>query len=399
LIRVRDNRLLSIDALRGIAALMVLFYHNLSPYVLDWKASQPARYWAGFPVLMLYSGVHLFLVLSGFCIHLRFARQRPPRRIDFTAFWRRRLHRLYPPYVAAVFFGVLLVTASTRLLPGPPPLPAGYAGWRALGLDIGAHLLMLQLFWAETFSGLYNGPLWSLALEEQLYALYAPLLRLRRHLGWEGMIGWTLAVTLVWRIVAIFNPWHRGLPLLPPIDVPRPWTLDLRGMIWLSVGPARWFEWALGAFAVEAHCGNLDLPRLARHPMIGGALLVAASLASLHPLGWIVNDMLFAGGYFVLLNAFCRVEKERPGELRENSLVVALASVGLWSYSLYLTHAPVLRSTHNLLNATPWRDSPLLHAILPLLAALAVGRAFFAVVERRFLSASRAAHHEESRPA
>ena len=40
-------------------------------------------------------GVPRFFVISGFCIHLRWARE---GRIDYRDFWRRRVRRLYPPY-------------------------------------------------------------------------------------------------------------------------------------------------------------------------------------------------------------------------------------------------------------------------------------------------------------
>jgi peptidoglycan/LPS O-acetylase OafA/YrhL len=384
-----------VDALRGIAVLMVLAYHNLSPYVIDQSGKNPVLYWAGFPILLGYSGVHLFLVLSGFCIHLRFARQRPPRRIDFGAFWRRRIRRLYPPYVAALLLSVAVVMATAQALPGPHPLPVWYPGWRVFGLDVTAHLFMLQVFRADWFAGLYNGPLWSLALEEQLYALYAPLLRLRRYGGWERMLGATLAVSILWRAAAIFNPWHRCLPLLPPMNAPHPWTFDLARMLPLCLGPARWFEWALGALAAEAYCGNVALPRWSRSPLLGVLSLAAAAPAMTNPLGWIVNDALFAGGYFVLLNALCRREKEHPEALRENRAIAALAGVGLWSYSLYLVHAPVLRATHNLLDGSPFGDRALLHATLPIAAALGAGRLFFLAVERRFLFSSPATGREE----
>jgi peptidoglycan/LPS O-acetylase OafA/YrhL len=384
-IRPSNQRLISVDALRGIAVLSVLFYHNLSPFVMGQQGKNPWLYWAGFPLLLGYSGVHLFLVLSGFCIHLRFARQRPPRAIDFGAFWKRRFHRLYPPYVAAMFLGIGFVLLSGWINVRSHGQPFHFPPAQAFGINVLAHLFMLHIFTAVTFAGVFNGPLWSLALEEQLYLLYAPFLWLRRHGGLESALGISFALTLAWRIIVIFNPWHPGLPLLPPLSVPKPWIFDLSNMIALCLGPARWIEWCLGALAVEAYCGNVKLPRWCRDPRVGTAFLVLAAPALFHPLGWVFNDLLFSMGYFIWLNHLCGWEKERPHDLPSRALLASLAGVGLWSYSLYLLHAPVMTSVHNLLNATGLLNRPLFHAALPPLASLIVGWTFFQLVERHCL--------------
>src|SRR5688500_7189677 len=102
-----STRLRSIDALRGIAALGVVVYHaveqgkqalpnNLLEYPL--RAIQ-------FISSFGYIGVFLFFVISGFCIHLQWARSRAAGHepdIRFGPFWKRRLRRLYPPYLIAL---------------------------------------------------------------------------------------------------------------------------------------------------------------------------------------------------------------------------------------------------------------------------------------------------------
>jgi peptidoglycan/LPS O-acetylase OafA/YrhL len=381
-----NNRLLSVDALRGIAVLSVLFYHSLSPFVIAQQGKNPWLYGAGFPLLLGYSGVHLFLVLSGFCIHLRFARQRPPRTLDFGAFWKRRFLRLYPPYVAAMLLGIGLVLLTGWIYTRSHGQPSQSPPAQAFGLNILAHLLMLHIFTAVTFAGVFNGPLWSLALEEQLYALYMPFLWLRRHWGLEAAVGVALTVTLSWRIVVIFNPWHPGLPLLPLLEVPHPWVFDLKNMIALCLGPARWIEWCLGALAVEAYFGNVELPKWCYNPWVGALFLLMAAPALFHPFGWVFNDLLFGLGYFIWLNHLCRWEKERPNDLSTHSLMAPLAGIGLWSYSLYLLHAPVMTSAHNLLATVPLVNRPAFHAVVPLAVALLVGRLFFRGVERHFLN-------------
>jgi peptidoglycan/LPS O-acetylase OafA/YrhL len=103
------SRLISIDALRGAAALAVVFFHATSQARFVGTAGTPR--WIGVPVATVisygYIGVYLFFVISGFCIHLRWAKAKAAGRepsIDFFAFWKRRIRRLYPPYLIAMCF-------------------------------------------------------------------------------------------------------------------------------------------------------------------------------------------------------------------------------------------------------------------------------------------------------
>ena len=64
-----------------------------------------------------YIGVFLFFVISGFCIHLQWAKsqaQGQPQSIKFGAFWKRRFRRLYPPYLIALALFLLMAAAIDR---------------------------------------------------------------------------------------------------------------------------------------------------------------------------------------------------------------------------------------------------------------------------------------------
>ena len=93
-----SGRLLSIDALRGIAALGVVLYHavlqttNAVPHNLFKWPVKLIQFLSSFG----YVGVFLFFVISGFCIHLQWARARAagePQEIQFSSFWKRRIRR------------------------------------------------------------------------------------------------------------------------------------------------------------------------------------------------------------------------------------------------------------------------------------------------------------------
>ena len=112
------SRLVSIDALRGIAALGVVLYHA----VHQTGSAVPDNLFR-YPVKLIqflssfgYIGVFLFFVISGFCIHLQWAKTRAAGetpRINFGSFWKRRIRRLYPPYVITLA-GFLVMMASRR---------------------------------------------------------------------------------------------------------------------------------------------------------------------------------------------------------------------------------------------------------------------------------------------
>src|SRR5262249_42805218 len=114
------SRLVSIDALRGAAALGVVFYHAIQ----QTRNAIPANVlkWPALFIQSLssfgYIGVFLFFVISGFCIHLQWTKTQATgnnETIKFGAFWKRRIRRLYPPYLIAFGFYLLFAAFTTGL--------------------------------------------------------------------------------------------------------------------------------------------------------------------------------------------------------------------------------------------------------------------------------------------
>jgi peptidoglycan/LPS O-acetylase OafA/YrhL len=115
-----SRRLLAVDALRAVAALMVLLLHSPLNVVTDPLALQLV-----FPLAVIGgSGVGLFLVISGFSIHLRWA-ARPDANHQFSlrGFWARRFWRLYPAYYVALALSIVLLVLAGggRFLAEPSP--------------------------------------------------------------------------------------------------------------------------------------------------------------------------------------------------------------------------------------------------------------------------------------
>jgi peptidoglycan/LPS O-acetylase OafA/YrhL len=115
--------LLFLDGLRGLAAFYVMVGH--ARWLL-WEGysggfqKHPASYSALEKAMMYFfslfkyghEAVLFFFVLSGFVIHLRYARriteQGIAAKFDWAAFVWRRARRLYPPLLAAIGLVLLL---------------------------------------------------------------------------------------------------------------------------------------------------------------------------------------------------------------------------------------------------------------------------------------------------
>src|SRR5258708_5608347 len=116
-----DTRFL--DGLRGLAAFYVLMHHAVRLAQNEERVN--SRSWTlALKVLGIifhhgHAAVIFFFVLSGFVIHLRYARQLrddPLRaRFNWTEFVVRRARRLYPPLIAALAITWLCDLAARRL--------------------------------------------------------------------------------------------------------------------------------------------------------------------------------------------------------------------------------------------------------------------------------------------
>jgi len=154
-VRFRHHAVL--DGLRGIAVLMVVVTHFAS--------LSPANYHYFNPGLL---GVDIFFVLSGFLITSILLQEFETRQsINLKRFYVRRFLRLMPAYWACVLF--MHFVGPHWLSPGEAE-PAG-------SLRNLFFALIYMTNWQEVY-GAYFGVfthLWSLAVEEQFYLIWAPL--------------------------------------------------------------------------------------------------------------------------------------------------------------------------------------------------------------------------------
>ncbi|MGH1587845.1 acyltransferase family protein [Methylobacterium phyllosphaerae] len=165
---VPAGRWIALDAMRGLAALLVVLYH------LRWN-------WHGYDLLPVRHGfyaVDFFFVLSGFVMAATYGGMRTSG--DFIRFAVKRAGRLLPLHFAALAAFVLLelafALADRAGFPSGRPVFEGFTGVTPLLAQATMTFgLIPGLDW------LWNHPCWSIAVEFWTYMLFGlTVLALRR---------------------------------------------------------------------------------------------------------------------------------------------------------------------------------------------------------------------------
>ena len=368
-----SSRLFSVDILRGIAILGVLLSHCF-PHEPVFRHLGESTPWFGFLGVILAQGVHgvpLFFVISGFCIHLSWARRAADGAFgqpNFLEFWRKRLRRLYPAYFLVVCLGMTMVLVSWML--GRAhfyPIPKG--PW--IAVDFAAHATMLHGFHPLLDHGGGNPPLWSLAREEYLYLMYFVLLAGRRRISIQTCTLAVMGLGLAFpRFAAFF------------IREDSPYHAIIR-----SSAVVLWIQWSLGAVAAEAYAGLITLPPWCRSAWLVPIWFAAANLSRNSAI-YGLRPILYGLAFFTLLNA--AVTRETNGLAQKDRLLTLLANLGVISFSVYLIHYPTimaLREVSNFIREPLSAGTALVGWGLKALVSLFAALVLFHVVERRFLNA------------
>jgi peptidoglycan/LPS O-acetylase OafA/YrhL len=338
-----------LDDLRGIAVISVFLGHIVWEYFLLTGRSfkqpwiVPSELCSFFPVYLkslitgfaLYPftlgwiGVPIFFVISGFCIHLSFQRV----VVDpFMNFYIRRFFRIYPPYLFALLLFALAFPdtrmAFTKL-----------NQWAQLI----THLSLIHNYIPWCIWGI-NGNFWTVAVEVQLYIIFPVLLFAARHWGWRNALFFASMIELTCQVITIYHQARFGA--LP---------------IYLCMSPLfYWFSWSIGAGLAQAYLDDQTLKWFLRIPawfwLISG--MATAELPA----------HAFSFTFFALFTANILWRMLHRSQIESTKMTVLgrhFRTTGLWSYSIYLVHHPILKSVLGayLTSFPHLKDRPLLYFV------------------------------------
>lgn len=166
-------RFVELDALRGLAACVVVLGHyrsvpKIGPVWLD----DTLLYSPCFIAVCAGPAVVLFFLLSGFVLSLPYNRVTPP---SYRSFIVKRFFRIYVPYVVALGFAVLGASYFHDI-------KGNYSGW-FLGQwsrPVDPWLVIQHLLFLGQYNTMaFNSPIWSLVEEMRisiLFPLFCPLI-------------------------------------------------------------------------------------------------------------------------------------------------------------------------------------------------------------------------------
>lgn len=173
---MRQDRLHSLDALRGLAALTVVFWHWRHFFYEGTTGSyQPERQPFFDLLLPLYTkgwlAVDLFFALSGFIFYGLYAGRVARRTISAREFFVLRFSRLYP----------LHLTTLLAVALGQYAFHHTTGSYFVYSVNDALHFALHVLFassWGMERALSFNAPVWSVSVEVLLYGLFFVLCRL-----------------------------------------------------------------------------------------------------------------------------------------------------------------------------------------------------------------------------
>lgn len=313
-----------VDGIRGVSSLAVAILHTMLFTGLSGAIALnlPVLYWA---TRNGYQGVAVFIVLSGFVLMLAVSKAgkgKLPK--GFGRYIWRRFRRIVPPYWAALLISLVLIWSV--------PLLQTKAGTRWDGkISFDWQGILAHVFLVHDVSSSWitkiNGPMWSVAVEWQIYFLM-PLLILPL---WRWLGKWVAVPTV---LVLSFMPHVIGelqklghLKSIPSfigdLDRVHPWYLGLFAIGMLAAelltnsklkGRFFWIPFVLAIGFIFSYPDLAQAENWFSETLLGSATAMLVIWLALRPKTWLY-----------------RLLSTRPA-----------LGLGKMSYSLYLIHSPLL---------------------------------------------------------
>ena len=162
-----------IDFLKGYAIFTIVIYHLLNSLNYSGFFNKAIQFGG--------TGVHAFLLVSGFGLYLSFL-QKP---LAYGAFLKCRLSKVYIPYIIVVLFSALLTQF----------IPLFKSSWYALG----GHIFLYKMF-DNSIIGSYGGHLWFISTIIQFYLVFHVLAWMKKRTSNKIFLLLGLIISIAWGI-------------------------------------------------------------------------------------------------------------------------------------------------------------------------------------------------------
>lgn len=303
----KNGYIAGLTAVRGIAALWVVTFHI---YGHDELAI----------VSRGYLGVDLFFILSGFVLsHSSAGRSSSLNWSEYCAFIRARAERIFP--LNWLVLAVLALLLST--LPGFGTNFSNVDERFSVASFIACGLLVQN--WALFLPTAWNPPAWSLSAEWLAYLTY-PITQRLASLPASTLACYAWAALLIAAVAGVYAA--RGIP-----------DFDVTG----TPGTVRMFsEFVAGSILYRAYRQG------GRFPPQVTLLSLFASIAAAW-LGWLlISDTLVAIAFLGVISIAARTQELKFARPLRRFII----ELGEASFSIYLTHVPVIWAVSWIFNET-----------------------------------------------
>jgi peptidoglycan/LPS O-acetylase OafA/YrhL len=305
----------TLDAVRGIAALLVVLGHTRE--MLFGVQGLPATGvgWqriALLPTALAQESVAIFFVLSGYLVGGQVLRLASPGagRFPWRLYLTNRLTRLWAALLPALLLTLFLDRATATVSASAAgqvlivPARSGLA-------TLGCNAIFLQRSRCATLGS--NDALWSLSYEFWFYVVFAAAAAAVQ--GWRRRSATAVLLSSM-VLVASLAVFGVGLLALMPA-----WLLGASLAAWQSRRPRR------------------SSPRVAL--VAAGTLLGALLLSNVLTLGPATRFALIGACATPGLHVITTARRVRTTGV-DHSIVASVAFVGTWSYTLYVVHQPIV---------------------------------------------------------
>jgi len=313
-----DNKksLISIDIARAIAALGVFFYHqHIGDYLAQYTKIKAFDYIDNFGAAY---AVPLFFLISGYCIHLSNLKYvQLNKELPLKVYYKRRFLRIYPPYLVAVIFSILVNLLT-------------HFGSMPTLTDLFVHAFSLQGFTVQYFNTI-NLVLWTITIEIAFYIIYPIFYYLRLKFS----LKLALLTTFIVSCLSIVY-----LSLQQTITLPQYYLV-------FNI----WFSWCCGAYIADKLFFNPKAFQKLTFKIVYGLILVLFVYATFYPSHYFsivqyqLKILIWTGPLIYLLSLEDWFARHKSWFLH------IIACIGLSSYSLYLLHEPLIAIKNYLVHA------------------------------------------------